>query len=144
MNLWYVHLDKELESAKESTENVAEVPEASSNLDGNTTPSMQWGVALLASWTVGKNDEIPILVGLTYESKTKTFHGELILADNPVLVDPRLPEYDHRLALPSDVLAAQGVDITQIPTEISLWVFFTDSGSPPTELRSIPFNLVAA
>lgn len=157
LNLWYVHFDKDLELEE------ADVPDADVEADAanvaivdskskeKLTAPLKWGIKLLVSWKVGKNNDKLVLIGLGYESRTKMFHGELILADNPVVMNPRLPDYDHRLALPQSVLEAQGitVDTTHpisdlIPPSISLWDLFNDSGDPPKELKSIPFNIFLA
>ncbi|PVH83680.1 hypothetical protein DL98DRAFT_528973 [Cadophora sp. DSE1049] len=174
-NLWYVHLDKdlELEDATEGEEpepepepeedadgvvddgvieteavNAMEVPASAEGPKGKASAPLQWGIKLLVSWKAGENKDIPVLIGLGYESRTKMFHGELILAHNPVVMNPRLPDYDHRLALPYKTLESQGIkidDLHPIPPSISLWaLFFSDCGNPPKELYSIPFNISLA
>ncbi|KAH7407444.1 hypothetical protein BKA64DRAFT_417254 [Cadophora sp. MPI-SDFR-AT-0126] len=174
-NLWYVHLDKdlELEDATEGAEpksepepkknadgvvddgvilakaiNVMEVAASDKEPKGKVSVPLQWGIKLLVSWLAGEKKDIPVLIGLGYESRTKMFHGELILADNPVVMNPRLPSYDHRLALPYKTLESQGIKIDAlqpIPRSISLWaLFFSDCGNPPKELYSIPFNISLA
>lgn len=165
LNLWYVHLDKtfvaETAPAPQPPGNATAdgQPEAPSNTaatgeavtpvatpaSGDSTSSpLNWGVALLASWTIGGEKNIPVLIGLSYESRTKVFSGRLILADDPSVVGPRLPEFDHRIALPTKILDAQNIQIGKIQKTINLWDLFSDSGSPPKALRNIPFNVAAA
>ncbi|KAH7356951.1 hypothetical protein BKA65DRAFT_218411 [Rhexocercosporidium sp. MPI-PUGE-AT-0058] len=116
---------------------------------GKGSAPLQWGVKLLVSWKTTKKDgtEIPVLIGLGYESRSKIFRGELILADNPVVMNTRLPNYDHRLALPYYTLDSQGIEIdakNSILEPISLWDLFKDCGYPPEELYSIPFYITQA
>lgn len=87
-----------------------------------------------------------MLVGLTYESRIKTFHGRLILKTDPLLSHLRYPDYDYRISLPKDVLHdSQQIDIDKIDSTLDLWKLFKgDSGTPPTELTNIPFKLAGA
>ncbi|KAG4427792.1 hypothetical protein IFR05_016724, partial [Cadophora sp. M221] len=171
--LWYVHLDKdlaledateeaELETKPESVLGLEPEPEeaiagsgevvaatSASEPKGKGSAPLQWGIKLLVSWKITKKDgrEIPVLIGLGYESRLKMFRGELILSDNPIVMNPRLPDYDHRLALPYDALKSQDIEIdakNPIPDSISLWDLFTDCGNPPKELYNIPFNITLA
>jgi hypothetical protein len=118
--LWYVQLSKDVSDA------------------GDT--SISWGVAILAGWEVNKQ---PIVVGLSYDSKTSKFVGKLLLSgDVPDALDQRLPSYDRRLAIAPATLKAMGLeDISALPPSIDLWDLFGDHGSPP---KNLPHFITAA
>ncbi|KAH8654008.1 hypothetical protein BGZ60DRAFT_159118 [Tricladium varicosporioides] len=149
LNLWYVHLNKDFSVVPtpalltEGTLGNEGAVALAGTTEAVTAASLNWGVALLVSWMAG---DIPVLIGLSYESKAKVFHGSLILSNDPILISPRSSQYDHRLALPADILKAQNIDINQIKPAINIWTLFTDNGSPPKTLKnpSLPLNVTAA
>jgi hypothetical protein len=95
---------------------------------------LQWGVALLAIWKPA--DDIDIVVALTYDSKTSTFFGRLLFAQDLVnAIDLRRPAWDPRLS-PDEILTKSGVTLS---TSLNLFklVGIRDSNSQPP----IPFLL---
>lgn len=90
---------------------------------------LQWGVGLLAVWTPKTN--IDICVALTYDSKTSTFFGRLLLS--PELansVDLRRPSWDPRVS-PDNVLKDAGVNPSDLHSLNLLDLVGLEGAQPP-------------
>ncbi|KAJ9607108.1 hypothetical protein H2200_008180 [Cladophialophora chaetospira] len=102
---------------------------------------LNWGVGILLTWTVG-NENTPLVAALSYDSLSSMFSGQLLLQGNvPSETDQRQAGFDHRAALPVDVLASRGIVLQNLPPSINPFDLVGDSGHRPSVL---PFSIAGA
>ncbi|EMD00390.1 hypothetical protein BAUCODRAFT_28742 [Baudoinia panamericana UAMH 10762] len=99
----------------------------------NRTASIDWAVGvLIVKQTTGG----PLIIGLTYDSASKTFFGQLITHDylyNPVNL--RSPLYDARYNVMNTIILALGThDLSAIKDGIDLWALVSPQSIPPKEI----------
>jgi hypothetical protein len=127
LNLWYIKLQWKLSPNRLSYH-------------------LSWGVAALAIWTITDsqrgNVKTPLIISLIYDSQMSSFRGQLVLQGSlPLPKDQRQESFDHRTALPADLLQSLGIKMDQIPNSLDLYDLFPDKGTPPD---IIPHFLSAA
>lgn len=108
--------------------------------------TLEWGIGILCSWTIKDSQnggkDTPIVVSLTYDSMSSSFYGNLLLSGNaPSQSAVRNSDYDHRAALPVDVLNSRGININQLPSSLNLYDLVTHKGNVP---NIIPHFLTGA
>lgn len=104
--------------------------------DGVST-TLEWGIGILCSWVIKDSQhsgiDLPIIVTLTYDSTSSSFYGNLLLQSNaPSQSAIRQSDYDHRVAVPVDILTSRGINVNQLPSSLNLYDLVTHKGNVPS------------
>lgn len=97
--------------------------------------SVYFLVELLVHWQTSGN---PFIVGLTYDSRSKTFTGRLLFQSSfPSKVEKALPSYDQRREKPPKIDSDNSNLIDKLKDNLSLTKLFSDSATAPEGFPTI-------